>query len=259
MIADPAPRHLDAVAEVDLAADRVRFRLRDMIVATTVFSVALALFKLMGLFGALFAFLTALGYTVYLKQSRLPLNGRGQALAQRRILNDFLWGVCMPIVCLVFDPVVFRNFGPPLTDYSWSSLKASLSPLGQLAYPALAFQLASMLIWLAAGYSLRHVAGFFAGVFVVGAVTAFAIGLCLLPLSFVGLFAMLGIGAMGVTPWFTGYAYFRRMRRAHVLGKAYQNQSAYRATLVAGLAAAIVIPLVTTMLLFGDADWAVRW
>ena len=125
MIADPAPRHLDAVAEVDLAADRVRFRLRDMIVATTVFSeLRMVLFKLIRPVRRPICLPDGTsGYTVYLKQSRLPLNGRGQALAQRRILNDFLWGVCMPIVCLVFDPVVFRNFGPPLTDYSWSSLE----------------------------------------------------------------------------------------------------------------------------------------
>ena len=94
---------------IEGATDIVRFRMRDLFIATAVFSVALGLFQMIGIWGALFAFLTAGVFTLYLCGKILPLHGRSRALAQRRILLDFLWGVCMPIICLAFDPIFFIN------------------------------------------------------------------------------------------------------------------------------------------------------
>jgi hypothetical protein len=247
----PRPHALGTAADDDDDAEKVRFRLRDMITATTIFSVALALFKLIGLWGAFLSFLTAVAFTVYLSKARLPLYGRAHALAQRRIFKDFLWGVCMPIVCLVFDPMIFRNGGDPFDAGPANGNWSSLNDFGRVAYPLLGFQLAMMLLWLAAGWWLRRCAGFFAGVFLVGTAAAYLIGLCMLPISLFGLL-FLGIGVLGFTPWLTGYAYLRRMRRANIVGKAHQNKIAYCGSLATGIVAAIVIPLVTTVLLFGD-------
>ena len=59
----PGLRTADLTSD-EFSADKIRFRLRDIMLATAVFSGALAIFKLAGIFGAVLAFLTAVCFSV---------------------------------------------------------------------------------------------------------------------------------------------------------------------------------------------------
>jgi len=110
IIAAGAPRRLLAYPVTWLGgihADQVktvpplRFRLLQLFCVVTLAAVLLALFKALGIFGAVLSFVTALVFTnvVY------PLR---RAEHEQEAMFDFVWGIVMPVVCLVFDPVVFK-------------------------------------------------------------------------------------------------------------------------------------------------------
>ena len=158
----------------------------------------------------------------------------------------------MPLVCLAFDPGIFHSRG--FDDFKLFKLRPLLdSPpneFGQVLYPLLAFQLAAMMLWLCLGWTLRRVAGWFDGVFILGAASAYLIGVLLLPMSLLGIFAM-GIGLMGFTPWLTGYAYLRRAKRARTIGRQRQSNRVYFSLVAVGFLSALVIPLAITFVIFG--------
>ena len=244
----PIIRPVTRNATTDFEADRIRFRIRDLMIATAVFSVALAVFKQAGIFGALLSFLTAVTFSITLLCLRLPaeLETRFRTVAQRRILHDFVWGVCMPIVCLVFDPMFFKDssFDDAFT------VVAKPNDLGCIVYPYLAVQLVAMLTWLAFGWSLRKFAAYFAGVFLMGTFCSFAIGLLMLPLSLLGIL-LVGIGLLGLTPLITGWSYLRRLISTARLGHHNLTGSAFWLSFSAGFATALFLPLVITWLVFG--------
>src|SRR5438034_5714843 len=85
----------------------LRFRLGELFIVITAAAVLLAVFRAMGIFGAVFSFITALAFTNQLYPNWRPKR-------DQETMFDFVWGIVMPIVCLVFDPWVFK-----LYDYSW--------------------------------------------------------------------------------------------------------------------------------------------
>src|SRR5215831_15823829 len=85
----------DIYPEDAQSAQPLRFRLAELFCVITATAALLALFRALGIFGALFAFITALAFT-----NQLYPNWRSKQ--DQEAMFDFIWGVVMPVVCLVF-------------------------------------------------------------------------------------------------------------------------------------------------------------
>lgn len=211
------PRDLEAelfasaqpIDNVEPPPEPLRFSLAQLLIGTTIAAVLLALFRALGIWGAVLSFGAALIFTLLIYPQANP--GRKQ---QQALMFDFVWGIVMPVVCLVFDPFVFKG------DGNLDSLGApdsfirpdwrEFSEAAFIAYPVLAWQLAVMAVVLVIGrlrseWAAAATGSLFGGMFVAG-----AIGVMLLPLSTLGLMVVWGM--LGYTPLLTAYSFGRRAR-----------------------------------------------
>jgi hypothetical protein len=117
--------------------------------------------------------------------------------AQRKF--DWLFGVIMPIVCFVFDPIVFTNV-------------TYLGNYKAFGYTLSFISIMAMSAWLIWGAKLKWLNAILAGLFIVGSVVAFGIGIIIFPISLIGLIFL--IGALGFTPLFTTIVFLRNSVRA---------------------------------------------
>lgn len=120
-------------------------------------------------------------------------------LGAGRLVTDVMLGVLVPLLCLVFDPIVFRS------DGFLGSLLGSYVIVG---YLAAGLGMVTLLLWLILG----RAPGFFAGLLTGGAVFAACVGVVLLPLSL--LTVLMGVGLLGLTPLFTALVFGRNAREA---------------------------------------------
>ena len=110
------------------------------------------------------------------------------------VVWDLMFGVALPVVCFVFDPIVFRGYG-------------RLERLQFFAYVFSGLEMAVLLFWLACGRRAGEWGGVVGGVLLAGAFFSFVVGLAIFPLSLIGLIFV--IGALGFTPFFTAGVYLR--------------------------------------------------
>jgi hypothetical protein len=116
---------------------------------------------------------------------------------------DWIFGIILPVICFVFDPVVFKG------GIGEDALFASYRPF---AYVLCFACIAALAAWLIFGARLRWLSGFFAGLFFLGGSISLGVGLILFPFSLIGLMVL--IGALGFTPLFTAVVYLRNAFRA---------------------------------------------
>lgn len=124
-------------------------------------------------------------------------------ITRPQIIFDALFGVIGPILCFVFDPVVFRGWfaGPPL-----------FPAYRNFAYLFSGIEIAVLCLWLLTGPGLEVWNRMMGGIFLIGALFCLAVGLVLSPFSLIGL--LYGIGIFGFTPFLTAMVYLRNSRRA---------------------------------------------
>lgn len=117
---------------------------------------------------------------------------------------DWFFGVIMPVICVLFDPVVFsgRALGPAyLGAYKPGAFILSFASI---------MAMAAWLIW---GGRLKWMNSVLAGLFLCGGLVSLVVGGLILPLSLIGLM-LLFIGALGFIPFFAGFVYLRNSWRA---------------------------------------------
>jgi hypothetical protein len=130
------------------------------------------------------------------------------SLAQK--IFDVVMGIIAPILCLYFDPLIFKNI---IFSVSCGDGNATLGqPLAIFAYTLIGLGMLALAIWLIAGTRLGGSAAFFAGIFFAGAESALALGVALLPLSVPALLFIIGI--LGFIPFLTAFVYLRNGVRA---------------------------------------------
>ena len=147
---------------------------------------------------------------------------RGEAtLAQ--IIFDITIGMVLPILCLVFDPIVFRasGFGRPLA-----------ADFQLFAYTLIAIEIVALGVWLALGKRAAEWCGVLGGMMRAGALFSAVVGVILLPFSILGL--MFFIGIFGFTPFLTAFIYWRNSRRALACAGAQMPRAALYVTLLLG-------------------------
>ena len=118
---------------------------------------------------------------------------------------DVIFGVIAPVLCFVFDPIVFKgNFNDGLFPEYQS-----------FAYLVSGIEILLLVVWLICGRELRPHTGLIGGLLISGALFSSIIGVIILPFSLMGL--MLGIGIFGFIPFLTALVYWRNGRDAFQL------------------------------------------
>ena len=192
------------------AAEPLRFSLWELLAAMTVAAVLLALFRALGIIGAAAAFVAALALT----QGFYPAWNR-TSLPRQEAMFDFVWGSLMPVVCLTFDPFVFKfddpaMFSPGVRANPFET--SQLYPWSLTVYAVIACQIAGLSLWLVVGRLPPTLAAVLAGVLWVGFALACVVGIVLILPAAVG--SLFAIGALGFTPLFTARAFYRRALQA---------------------------------------------
>lgn len=120
-----------------------------------------------------------------------------------QIIFDVVFGAIGPILCFVFDPVVFHSgfAGRPLFPEYQS-----------IVYLFSGFEIVLLCFWLIMGPGSGMWNAVFGAALLCGSLFCLAIGCVLFPFSVMGL--MFGIGVFGFTPFLTAFVYFRSCFRA---------------------------------------------
>lgn len=124
-------------------------------------------------------------------------------LTTPRILFDVTFGAVAPILCFVFDPIVFRGGlgGAPLfADYQ------------AVVYLFSGAEILLLFLWLVLDPGFEFCNSLIGGALFFGGLFCMAIGLVLLPYSAFGL--IIGIGLFGFVPFGVGFVYLRQGYRA---------------------------------------------
>ncbi len=125
---------------------------------------------------------------------------------RRQRVFDVIFGLVMPVVCMIFDPIVFKGSGP-----IWG--EGMLGELRWFAYTGLAVELIALGIWLQYGEQLGRCRDVVGGILLGGAVVAALIGVTIFPLSLIGILFIL-VGTLGFTPFLTSLVLARNAARA---------------------------------------------
>lgn len=147
--------------------------------------------------------------------------------AQRKF--DWLFGVILPVICFVFDPIVFTGGyrDKVLADYQ------------SFAYVLSFAAVMAMAAWLIWGAKLKWLNAPLAGLFIVSSVVALGIGVYIFPLSVLGLLIL--IGALGFTPLFFAVTFLRNSVRAYRAAKPFlEKKILVYSFLLAALFSAVV-------------------
>jgi hypothetical protein len=127
----------------------------------------------------------------------------GATVTQPQIFFDVTFGVVGPVLCFVFDPIIFRSWlmGPPLLgDYQ------------TFAYLFSGLQITLLSFWLLTGPGWQPWNRLMGGMLLSGTVFCVIIGFVLAPFSLIGL--IYGVGLFGLTPFLTALVYLRNSCRA---------------------------------------------
>lgn len=130
----------------------------------------------------------------------------------KQALFDLLFGAVMPVVCLVFDPIVFRDgmgFMGGAIFIQWQVL----------AHVFIAVEICVFLLWHLWRKNLGGWNAALGGAMIAGAMFALPLGLVLLPLSLLACMTLISL--LGLTPLFTGFVFLRCGARALRRGKRY--------------------------------------
>lgn len=161
----------------------------------------------------------------------LQRQARGE-VTRAQVMFDIAMGVVLPILCLVFDPLVFRAgmSGQPLAG-----------GIQLLAYVFIAVEIVALAAWLGIGARAGEWCGVLAGIMYAGALFSVLVGICLLPFSVIGLIFI--VGALGFTPFLTAFIYLRNARRAHKAAGAQMPRAGLKVTLFFGVTLALAAPV----------------
>jgi hypothetical protein len=155
--------------------------------------------------------------------------------AQRRF--DIMFGFVMPVLCFVFDPLVFHR---------WLSYKPGLFGRWQFyAYTISALAMVALAVWFfKASRGGGRPPAVLGGMLLAGGVFSLVIGVVLLPFSLMGLVFFL-VGAFGFTPFFTAVVYLRNGWRAANPGRSGDGLRRHDAAAFAlGFVLALGVPVV---------------
>ena len=124
----------------------------------------------------------------------------GPTVTQPQIIFDIVFGLFVPILCFVLDPIVFRGlfFGPFLPDYQ------------AFAFLFSGLQITLLGLWILSGPGWQPWNRLMSGTVLCGGCFYLIVGLAIAPLD--------GNGMFGFTPFLTALVFLRNSRRAFRAG-----------------------------------------
>lgn len=133
-----------------------------------------------------------------------------ESVTQRQRHFDITFGIILPVLCFVFDPVVFQGWlvGGKGFYGRWQSY----------AYTVGALEMVALAAWLLMAGGAGRRAAALGGVLFAGGVFSLVVGVAILPLSLLGLIFFLA-GVFGFIPFPTAIIYLRNGWRAAALGR----------------------------------------
>jgi hypothetical protein len=143
-----------------------------------------------------------------------------------QLVFDIAFGIVFPILCFVFDPIVFNG------EFRNLSLAPDISAYKFLVYIFSSFAILTLSLWLFLGRRSGSLSGVIAGVLLSGSLFCLLIGVLILPLTLLGL--LLIIGVLGFIPFLTSFVYLRNSIRALNSAKVYSRQPTVLASLLLG-------------------------
>jgi hypothetical protein len=162
----------------------------------------------------------------------------------KQTVFDVLFGIVLPVLCFIFDPIVFRgNFfgGMPL-----------FGQLTFLAYSIAFIEILVLAVWLCGRERLGARAIAMGGFLLTGALISLLIGILILPLSLIGILFLIGI--LGFTPFVTAFVFWRNGRRAINLYPERVNRARKLGALMLGLIFVLGAPLAIHLKISQIAD-----
>lgn len=128
-----------------------------------------------------------------------------QAAGDGNPFFDLGFGVVLPLVGLIIDPVLFRNWlfcGP----------ESIATPYANFAYGAIGLCMLTLLLWIVSGGKLKWGLGWMAGILLTGGFLAMTGAILMMPaiMQALPLFCM---GLIGLFPFITGFVYFKNGNR----------------------------------------------
>jgi hypothetical protein len=145
-------------------------------------------------------------------------------------LFDGIFGVILPVLCFVADPIVFKG---GVMDAPW------LEHYQVLAYLVSVVEMGVFIVWRTFRKQLTAFSAPFAGVLFAGGLISTSIGIAILPLTLFGLLVLIGI--LGFVPFLTAFVYFRSGVRA--MKDQVRNSTFDFRFMTAGLAGILAIAL----------------
>ena len=121
----------------------------------------------------------------------------------------------MPVLCFVFDPVVFHGW--------LSGEPGLLGPWQSYAYTISALEMVALAAWLSGAGGGGRPPAALGGMMLAGGLFSLTVGLLILPLSLFGL--LLIVGVFGFTPFCTAVVYLRNGWRAAAPGRSGDDMS----------------------------------
>jgi len=152
-----------------------------------------------------------------------------------QIIFDIAFGAVGPVLCFVFDPIVFRRgigAAPLFPDYQI------------FTYLFSAVQIAVLFSWLIFRPRNELTGSIIGGALTSGALFCLTTACILAPFSLLGL--MFGIGIFGFTPFVTAFVYLRNAFRAAGF-RATRPKAATLSMLAISVLLAVVLPLLLSL------------
>jgi hypothetical protein len=122
---------------------------------------------------------------------------------------DWAFGVVLPVICCLFDPIVFNG--------ALSHNGALLGSFKPFVYLLSFVSIVLMMLFLLFGSKLKWFNAVLAGLFTIVSAISLIMGVILFPLSLIGVLFIIGV--LGFTPLFAGFAYARNSFRAFNFAK----------------------------------------
>jgi hypothetical protein len=132
---------------------------------------------------------------------------------QRRF--DVTFGIILPILCFIFDPIVFREW--------FSDAPGLLGRWQFYVYTISALEMVALATWLSRADGRGRPPAALGGMMLAGGLFSLVIGVVILPLSLLGLIVLVGV--FGFTPFFTAVVYLRNGWRAANPGRSGDDMS----------------------------------
>jgi hypothetical protein len=183
----------ELVPSPGLAAEEpLQFDLKNLLCLQAVCALFLGLLIVVGVFAVVIAFLLTLLYCF--------TSFGGQQLRLKRWMIDWLGGIVMPCLCLLYDPGFLRP------DRAHPIFRPEAAGF---VYLLLLTQMLVLLAWLVGARRLTLLRPMFAGALFLGAAIALIVGILMLPMTALGSIFFL-VGTLGLVPFLTFYVFFTK-------------------------------------------------